>query len=586
MGQPIRANAKFVGLVRRTVWLDGNATVFRTMLAAGATTNDASSTNVQVAGVDEADLVETDGEYLYIISGKDLVIVKAGVGDELQIASRVRLDGEVTGMYLDGDRLALISTESGSGYGFGGLITSPLIMIDVLHIVDGDAVRSDEAPQEALQWHKPTTTITLLDVTDRSSPALVRKTELDGRLIASRAVDGQLRLVVANDFYLPEPVYHRVGGQPDPSSITVTPIDNLHLSSEFAIDRAYIPYYPWQSEEYVYESRQEYIDRVVDALLDDLPGVRELTVDGEVVAESHLVSPEGIYRPEANDIGSLTTVATIDMHGSGKVVDAASVMASQAATVYATQSDLYLMAQSSQLWTGAMVGDLSYYGPRTNIWKFGFDAQSHDVRLAARGKVDGTILNQFAADEHEGYLRVVTSGGSGWSQQLFVLQQTGKRLSVVGQIDDIAPGESLHSVRFIGDRAFAVTFRTIDPLFAIDLSDPTNPVIAGELHIPGYSDYLQPLDATHLIGIGRNADTVTGFFQELQISIFDVADLSDPQLVSRYAFDGGRSTATAATGGRWMVGVGDHHAVSYFASEQILAVPIYSDQDWSWWGDV
>jgi hypothetical protein len=128
----------------------------------------------------------------------------------------------------------------------------------------------------------------------------------------------------------------------------------------------------------------------------------------------------------------------------------------------------------------------------------------------------------------------------------------------------------------LGNRAFVVTFQKVDPLFTIDLSDPTNPTVAGELKIPGYSDYLQPIAEDHLLGIGRGADAQAGLFQELQVSIFDVSDLDDPRLAHRFSFDGGRSTTSIATGGRWTQGDGDHHAVSYFPSEQILAIPIAS----------
>ena len=136
--------------------------------------------------------------------------------------------------------------------------------------------------------------------------------------------------------------------------------------------------------------------------------------------------------------------------------------------------------------------------------------------------------------------------------------------------------------------AFFVTFRQFDPLFAVDLSDPTNPVLMGELHIPGYSEYLQPIDDTHLLAIGRDTTFWGGSVEEpgeLQISIFDISDLSNPQLADRYSFGGGYTTVTPATGSGFLrSGDGDHHAVSYFADEQILALPIHTLNDYaSWW---
>jgi uncharacterized secreted protein with C-terminal beta-propeller domain len=554
-------------------WLNGAAVLLRTALTA-ATTNDASSTNVQVAGVDEADLVETDGEYLYIISGRDLVIVKTGVGEELQIASRVRLDDDVTGMYLDGERLALVSTKGGGPYFFGGgvrVATFSLLATDVAWW-GGET----EPPP------RPKTTVTLLDVSDRTAPAVVKTTEFDGRLVDSRTVDGQLRLVISNDFHLPEPTGRNVPREDKAPAKISTPESDVFPRLMIADDSIY-GYSPWFASDYVYETRDEYIARVIDALVDGLPKVREIPLDGEVVAESDLAAAQSIYRPEGKDLGSLTTVATINMHGSGAVVDKASVIAGADATVYATQTSLYLLAQKEQNWA-VTAWNAEYQGPSTNIWKFDFDAETHDVTLAARGKVDGAILNQFSVDEHAGKLRVVTSGSSA-GHELQVLEQAGKQLTVIGRVGGLAPDESLYSVRFMGDVAFAVTFRRVDPLFVIDLSDPTAPEVVGELKIPGYSDYLQLVDETHLMGIGRGANEDNGMFEELQVSIFDIGDLSDPQLVDRYSFGGGRTTATAATGDRWALGDGDHHAVSYFASEQMLAVPIFTADPGTWWGE-
>src|SRR5690606_32583862 len=125
------------------------------------------------------------------------------------------------------------------------------------------------------------------------------------------------------------------------------------------------------------------------------------------------------------------------------------------------------------------------------------------------------------------FLRVVTQNSEwGAGQDLYVLEQNGSELEVVGEINDIAPGEHTYSVRFMEERAYVVTFVKVDPLFSIDLSDPTNPTIAGELKIPGYTDYLQAMNDDFLIGVGRATDSVSDggtwtLFRELQLSLFD-----------------------------------------------------------------
>ena len=155
------------------------------------------------------------------------------------------------------------------------------------------------------------------------------------------------------------------------------------------------------------------------------------------------------------------------------------------------------------------------------------------ARYVASGSVNGTLLNQFSMDEHDGYLRIVTTTGSPWSEQnqsesqLIVMEEQGKSLVQVGQVGGLGKGESLYSVRLLDDVGFAVTFRQIDPFYVIDLSDPVNPEVVGELKIPGFSTYLHPVDENIVLGIGQNADD-QGRVLGLKVSSFDVSDPSNP----------------------------------------------------------
>jgi Beta propeller domain len=535
----------------------------------GNTTVAFSSTNVQVAGVDEADLIETDGEYLYIVSGLDLVIVKAGVGEELEVVSRVTLDERPTGMYLSGNRLALLST---SGFhGFPQSIRGGLVFAtDVFAFTQGEIT-------------PPKTTVTVLDIADRAAPTLVQKTEMDGLLVTSRTVDGQLRIVLTNEINLPMPIARPIDGSAQPAEPQYDPsVIRGFLTADVAM-----PYY-WGTPA-VYETKEEYLARVRDEILDRvLPHVRSLALDGTIISESELFDATGVYRPESLFGRNLTTIATFDLSSNTSGPAATStIITGGPAQVYASAESLYVFAEQASnhyhggggLWAGQEA-------PKTGVWKFDFDNLTQSPELVATGEFDGTLLNQFAADEHDGHLRLVTQ--SNWSlagQSLHVLRQVGDELKVVGSIGGIAPNEQLYSVRFVSERAFFVTFRQTDPLFAVDLSDPEKPELLGELHIPGFSDYLEPIDENHLLAIGRGADEATGQFQELQVSIFDISNMTDPQLVHRYSFEGGRTTATPATGDRWNRGDGDHHAVSYFASDEIFAMPILSAEENSWWWD-
>ncbi len=553
--------------VLRDTLLPGGAVT----LASGTDNDAALKTNVQVEGVDEADLVETDGEYLYIISGKNLVIVEAGEGENLRVVSRLALEGRPVGMYLSGDRLAIVSSKG--GWWWNGEESLRMFAVD-------------------FAWREPApemTTVTVLDISDRAAPSLVQKTEMDGRLVSSRAVDGQLRLVLNNQFQLPAPIQRRVERE-----LSAKPVDGFEtyppstVVGDAMMLRGWYPV-EWDAT-YVYETEEEYIARVKDEILGSIrPQIRSLGVDGAVNDETPLIDAAKLYHSGSRHDRNVTTVATFDLTSDvAGPVDKASVLGNGGEQVYSTADNIYLFSQrtwESDNWLS--VGDFNWR-LRTNVWKFSIDNETHAVDVAAKGSFDGTVLNQFTVDEKDGYLRIVTTPNT-WSlasagQSVLVLAQDGRKLDIVGRVDDIAGNEVLYSVRFAGDMAYFVTFRTVDPLFVVDLSEPTNPQLVGELHIPGYSDYLQPIDENHLLAIGRGADEVTGLFQELQVSIFDVSDLSNPQLVDRYSFDGGRTTATPATGDRWLRGDGDHHAVSYFADEQILALPIYTADDWSaWW---
>jgi uncharacterized secreted protein with C-terminal beta-propeller domain len=530
-----------------------------------------SSTNVQVAGVDEADLVETGGEYLYIISGQDLVIVKADVGDDLRIMSRVHLDQRPVGMYLSGNRLALISSSEANDFLPVNQIVMPLL---------ATTFRFDESAAA-----KPTTTVTILDIADRAAPTLVQKTEMDGRLVTSRTVDGQLRLVLTNDIRLPMPIARPLDDQISLDEPNIRPLPVIDTRLMIA-DMAWWP----EAYDSIYETQEEYLARARAEILKAIqPQIRSLALDGGVISESSLFDATDMYRPESLFDSYMTTIATINLasNESGPV-DTTTIITGGPVQIYATAESLYVFAQKSmvrQEMENAFMADVQL--PATSVWKFDFNPDTHEIQLVAEGEFSGRLLNQFAADEHDGYLRVVTQddGWRGAGQSVHVLQQIGGKLEVVGTVDGIAPNEQIYSVRFVEDRVFFVTFRKVDPLFAVDLSDPENPEIVGELHIPGFSDYLQPIDENHLLAIGRNADEATGWFHELQVSIFDVSDLTDPQLAHRYSFGGGRSTITPVAGDRWLRGDGDHHAVSYFASDDIFAIPIYTAEENSVWWD-
>ena len=174
----------------------------------------------------------------------------------------------------------------------------------------------------------------------------------------------------------------------------------------------------------------------------------------------------------------------------------------------------------------------------TTIYKLAIDQTT--IKLAAEGKVVGSVLNQFSMDEHNGYFRIATTEGNAWGTEansknhLYILD---KNLKQVGAVNDLAKGERIYSARFMGDKAYLVTFKETDPLFVIDTKNPTAPKVLGELKIPGFSNYLHPIDENHLLGIGYDTEVRMEqgskepivMTKGMKLSLFDVTDFNKPK---------------------------------------------------------
>ena len=209
---------------------------------------------------------------------------------------------------------------------------------------------------------------------------------------------------------------------------------------------------------------------------------------------------------------------------------------------------------------------------RTNIHRFDISDPSGAIYTAS-GSVPGEIHNQFALSEHAGHLRVVTTTGDRWSTDsqswVRVLAESDGQLTEVGSVGDIGRGEQVQSVRFAGDVGYVVTFRQIDPFYTIDLSNPAEPAVVGELKIPGFSSYLHPIGNGLVLGVGSDADE-DGWITGAKVSLFDVSDLNEPREVAVW---------TAPSG--WNQIGWDHRAFLWWAPEQLAVIPVTVDDEWS-----
>lgn len=428
----------------------------------GGNGGDYSTTNKQVEGVDEADLVKTDGSFIYSISENRVIITDVRNPDELAVADELVFEEELypQQLFLNDGVLVVI----GSKYS----------------IMPMDGMEREYFP------HMGMTTVHLYDIDNPASPELLREFGTEGNLNGARLADNVLYYVtnVYPDFWImeqqndPELRPHTYDSK-NGGTLTPMPYDSLSI----------------------------------------LPG----TMEGSY----SVISAVDLAEPSQNDIstkGFLGGSEQMYMSKDHLYLTAAAYIpaASEDGTVTDSNADI-------AIWMPQMAN--------TEIFKFALEKT--DVQFIASSEVAGSLLNQFSMDEHNGYFRIATTEGFAWNvnepskNHLFILDAGMKQ---VGAVEDLAKGERIYSARFIGDKAYMVTFKETDPLFVIDVSAPSAPKVLGELKIPGFSNYLHPLDENHLIGFG--ADTklepvkggeprvVTG---GMKISLFDISDFSNPQ---------------------------------------------------------
>lgn len=513
------------------------------------------TTGVQVDGVDEADIVEVDGDRVFIGHGRTLTILGKTADGTSTVFSRIEVgEGErIVGLYVSKGRVVMLSTNAG---GMDESVTSLGLRLAV------------PAWLSLRRCPKPQTTVTVLDATRPQSPELVQQTSIDGRIVASRMVDNRLRLVLEQDLSPPAPLRTWVpderGEEPDRGAAE-KPNDEYGSFCGFGRD--------WgQRGMWVYEAQDEYIARVRHTLLAAMtPHVRQLAGEGSG-SETDVLRPEQILRMDGRGVRALGIVAEVDV-GQG-TMRAVGVPIAGDIVVHGTRDAIVV---------------LDAVGDETTFHEFTFKAGHLGIEGGAKGRFEGRVLNEFAVDVRNGQMRVaVTTAEEGHG--IRVLSRVGTSYVSIGSLSGLAPDELVYAVRFTESHAFLVTFRRIDPLFVIDLTVPETPTVVGELKIDGFSDVILPIGDGRIATVGRAMNPSTGFTGGLQVSIFDVSDPRSPRLTDRYLLDGDWLT-TPVSGSPWVRGDGDTHALSWFDDLGILAFPVTSraylldddgDVSWEW----
>lgn len=473
-----------------------------------------SDTNNQVAGVDEADFVKTDGRYLYLTMNGALRIVEAV---NPRLVSVTKLPGRVREMFVEGDR-AVVYTSYG----------------------DTSGRRCTYGYDCELAGDGSSTKILVLDLENRAAPRVVRELALSGSMLTARRIGRTVHTVVSDGDGLPAlPTW--------PEGMNTCGLKESHVRARFA------------------ELRRQN-ERKLRASV-SFPVLREHGRERTLC--------DNLLRAPLGDGNAFTTLVSFELTND-RAPATTSTIQSRPGAVFASADALYLSVVHRRGGARAR-GPGRWYSfyPRadevSDVHKFAIGAEPDKTRYVGSGVVPGRVLNQFSMDEHYGYLRIATTRGrvphpDVESAVSILREDSAGNLVRVGAVEHIAPGEDIRSVRFDGDRGYVVTFKKTDPLFVLDLYDPSSPRILGELKIPGFSSYIHPIDPTHLISIGFDGEERGSFayFDGLLLQMFDVSEPTDPKLLFREEIGTRGSSSQAAT---------DHLAFNYFAEKGLLALP-------------
>ncbi len=432
-----------------------------------------SSTNIQVAGVDEEDTVKTDGAFIYSATSSNVTIVRAFPPSSLQVVSVVPADDfapdengsrtAIEGIYVLGDRLIVIANSCFTDYWRG--------------------------MNDASEYKPPRVTVAVYDIGNRGNPTLAHSNAVSGFYLSSRMIGNCVYLVTQANIW--------VG------------YDELALPS---------------------------------------------TWEGDV--QSQVEATDIRYDPETRQAGSFLNILAVEADtGEHELMP---IVAGSASTLYMSRSAMYITMQkyeSTTEWVDGVERPVVTSSAKTTIYRI--DVDSLSMSVAGEGNVKGWLLNQFSMDEHSSHLRVATT--TGWNPLENAVYVLNDDLDIVGRLEGLAPSERIYSSRFVGDSLYMVTFRQMDPLFVIDLKDPTNPSVIGELKIPGFSRYLHPVDEGHVLGIGLES----GY---LKVSLFNVSDPENPREQSKYVCDD-----------NWWYSntLYEHKAVLFDLERELLVLPGY-----------
>ena len=545
--------------------------------SAGASTKrvegeDFSGTNNQEQGVDEADFIKTDGYFIYVLQGNTLSILTVPEFGEIEFASNVSIEGQPISMMLDGDRLIVLSSYSPWS------IDEDDELYNLLRWGDGYT-----------SWRSSSLTkFTTYDITNRTEPTITQELYLEGYNVDAREINGSIRAITYSWLDVPG-----LKGWLD------MPTEYWELDYDDDRRQSY-------REAVAYETIQSNAEVLNSLELEDIvPKIYE-RIDGTIVEhDMRDEACQNFAKPLDGFSRGYTNILSLDLFSESFSFESDHILSNHP-LVYASQDVLVLSENSWDWWW--------FWGQdevmeQTNIHTFDISIPGVTTYTGS-GRIDGTILNQFSISEYEGVLRVATTIGqwNRWwmedpdpmSSSIITLvrgvdPETDRPiLQEYGRLDGIAETERIWAARFVGDRAYLVTFRNIDPLWTIDLSDQMNPAILGELKVPGVSTYIHPISEDMLLTIGMGPAGEDGLgldWSNTRLSTFDISNITDPQEASVLSL----SPVENPEEGRWTWAYSEamyeHKAFQYWGPKEMLAVPLSTyrwvddstDGEYSWY---
>ncbi len=577
----------------------------------GGEGTDYSGTNVQEVGVDEPDLVKTDGERILALAAGKLHFVDASGATPVKRGSLELGDGGYDAqIFMHEDRaLVLMRTYNNVDYGYGDEGGYP------------GEYPEEPAPQGLdLSLHFPEGTGSIVrlvevDLTDPDNLRIVSNLYINGDMVNARLIGGVARVVVRSgptglafkDAYEfmnwdavepdeptdttygsvtvatgedePPPLPGTSGSsggssttgsnptsegaaQPDQGDSVVSFRDGEEPQDPYEVE--------WKKAQ---EQAKLYNLAVVEAskVGDWLPQfVLEDVANGGTLTKGSLLNCENVRHPGTYSGLSTLSVLTVDLQQSLALGKGVGVFA-EGDTVYASKDNLYVTTTPwrPQQWTEEDTEE----GLTSYVHKFSL-ASAAQAEYIASGAVRGRVRSQWSLSEWQGDLRIATTDQQSWDSLttenfVSVLRQTDDELVQVGQIGGLGKGEEIQGVRFIAGVGYVVTFRQTDPLYTIDLHDPLKPVAVGELKIPGYSAYLHPVGEDLLLGVGYDGNA-EGNLLGLQLSLFDVSNLQAPQRIHSAALGEAFGQSEA---------IFDPKAFLYWGKTKLAVLPV---QSYSW----